>query len=375
MTAVVAPAGSDGATATGVCPLLALDLRLVTRGAVAPDRDGGRTEGGRRPAVRRYIRVAGKVRSLEVLVGNPAIRVLFGEPSRARPGGGLHGVAYGNVRRCGGRRLGVRHGDPADPRTGGHRPGVAHAGWAAPAAFGPPRPSAGDRRHSDPFGLALGLAMVASGAGSRGATVYATGTALTGLLFAGVGTASGQLLGERRSATGLAAGMLDRRAPRPDGGGRDRLDGLGGLADAVRVALPRARRTRRTGGYRLGCWHWVSRWSVGAAWMMAGRRDLGSGVLSGRRGRRPRLGLLSSVWGFAVRRTLPAFVGWGLALAAYFLLIGRLAVSLTEFLAANPRFATWRRRPALPAWRPCRATSRRCCCCCRCRSGCSPRPG
>jgi ABC-2 type transport system permease protein len=40
-----------------------------------------------------------------------------------------------------------------------------------------------------------------------------------------------------------------------------------------------------------------------------------------------------------VRRTLPAFVGWSLALAAYFLLIGLLAVSLIDFLEANPRFA------------------------------------
>ena len=36
---------------------------------------------------------------------------------------------------------------------------------------------------------------------------------------------------------------------------------------------------------------------------------------------------------------MPAFVGWSLALAAYFLLIGLLAVSLTDFLEANPRFA------------------------------------
>ena len=50
--------------------------------------------------------------------------------------------------------------------------------------------------------------MVASGAGGSGAATYATGTALTGLLFAAVGAASGQLLGERRSATGLAAGLL-----------------------------------------------------------------------------------------------------------------------------------------------------------------------
>jgi ABC-2 type transport system permease protein len=75
------------------------------------------------------------------------------------------------------------------------------------------------------------------------------------------------------------------------------------------------------------------------AWVLAGRRDVGSGLLPNRQERRPRLRLLSSVRGFVVRRTWPAFVGWSMAVGAYFLLIGLLAVSLTEFLEANPRFA------------------------------------
>jgi ABC-2 type transport system permease protein len=49
--------------------------------------------------------------------------------------------------------------------------------------------------------------------------------------------------------------------------------------------------------------------------------------------------LLRSVPAFAIRRTLYAFIGWAVGLSAYFLLIGLLAVSLTKFLSANPRFA------------------------------------
>ena len=224
------------------------------------------------------------------------------------------------------------------------------------------------------FGLALGVAMVASGAGGSGAATYATGTALTGLLFAAVGAASGQLLGERRSATGLAAGLLIvgllvRMVA-------DGIDWLGWASWVTPFGL-----------ISLSAPYADDRWAPlgvlalsvvavgGAAWVMAGRRDLGSGVLSVRPARRPRLRLLSNVWGFAVRRTLPAFVGWGLALAAYFLLIGLLAVSLTDFLEANPRFAELAVRPGSPTWRRCRVTSRPCCCCCRCRLGCSRRPG
>ena len=317
--------------------LLTLDLRLIARGGSSWSRwIAGLTA----VVVLQYavtFASPDEVRSLEVLVGDPAISGVVRRASRARPGAGLRGVAYGHVHRCGRRRVGARHGDPADPRPGGHR-----RAWLT--LVGPLRLRSALLAHLlvvaavlVAFGLALGLAMVASGAGGSGAATYATGTALTGLLFAGVGAASGQLLGERRSATGWPR-AADRWAACPDGGGRDRVAGVGVLADAVRLlslSAPYADdRWAPLGVLALGV---VA--VVGAAWMMAGRRDLGSGVLSGRQGRRPRLRLLANVWGFAVRRTLPAFVGWSLALAAYFLLIGLLAVSLTDFLEANPRFA------------------------------------
>ena len=130
------------------------------------------------------------------------------------------------------------------------------------------------------FGLALGLAMVASGAGGSGAATYATGTALTGLLFAAVGAASGQLLGERRSATGLAAGLL--------------IVGLlvRMVADGIEW-LGWASWLTPFGLLSLSAPYADDRWAPlgvlalgvvavgGAAWVMAGRRDLGSGVLSG----------------------------------------------------------------------------------------------
>lgn len=151
------------------------------------------------------------------------------------------------------------------------------------------------------LGVALGLAMVASGAGGRGAATYATGTALVGLLFAAVGAASGQLLGERRSATGLAAGLLIVGLLV-----RMMADGVGWLGWASWVTP--------FGLLSLSAPYAEDRWAplgvltmaavvVGvAASVLAGRRDVGSGLVTGHQDRRPRLRRMFGVGGFAVRR-------------------------------------------------------------------------
>ena len=318
--------------------LLALDLRLIARGGILlVTVIAGLTA----VVVLQYaVTFASpeEVRSLEVLVGNPAIRVLFGEPRALDQAGGFTVWRTGTFTAVAAAAWALAS---ATRLTRGQE----DTGRAWLTLVGPLRLRSALLAHLlvmaavlVAFGLALGLAMVASGAGGSGAATYATGTALTGLLFAAVGAASGQLLGERRSATGLAAGLLIVGLLV-----RMVADGIGWMGWAswltpfglLSLSAPYADdRWLPLGVLALGV---VA--VVGAAWMMAGRRDLGSGVLSGRQGRRPRLRLLSSVGGFAVRRTLPALVGWGLALAAYFLLIGLLAVSLTDFLEANPRFA------------------------------------
>lgn len=279
-----------------------------------------------------------EVRSLEVLVGNPAIRVLFGEPRALDQAGGFTVWRTGTFSAVAAAAWALAS---ATRLTRGQE----DSGRAWLTLVGPLRLRSALLAHLllmaavlVAFGLALGLAMVAPGAGGSGAATYATGTALTGLLFAGVGAASGQLLGERRSATGLAAGLLIvGLLVRMVADGIDWMGWASWLTPFGLLSLSAPYADDRwlpLGVLALGV---VA--VGGAAWMMAGRRDLGSGVLSGRQGRRPRLRLLSSVWGFAARRTLPALVGWSLALAAYFLLIGLLAVSLTHFLKANPRFA------------------------------------
>ncbi|MFJ5708383.1 hypothetical protein [Streptomyces sp. NPDC093105] len=78
---------------------------------------------------------------------------------------------------------------------------------------------------------------------------------------------------------------------------------------------------------------------VVAAIAAAGRRDIRGGLLPSPSGRAPRTVLLGSPQAFAVRRLLRPLAAWSVGIGTYFLLIGVLAVSLTTFLAANPRFA------------------------------------
>ena len=278
------------------------------------------------------------VRSLEALVGNPAIRVLFGVPRALDQSGGFTVWRIGTFAAVAAAAWALT---TATRLTRGQE----DTGRAWLVLVGPLRLRSALAAHllviaaaSILLGLATGLAMVAAGAGSRGAVVYATGITLVGLLFAAVGAARGQLLGERRIATGLSAGLL--------------LVGLlvRMVADGIEWLSWTAWLTP-FGLLSLSAPYAGDRWAplgvlagmavvVGAvAWVLAGRRDVGSGLLANRQERPPRLRLLSSGWGFAVRRTWPASVGWSAALGAYFLLIGLLAISLTEFLEANPRFA------------------------------------
>lgn len=318
--------------------LAALDLRLIDRGAIALV---AIVPGLTAVVVLQYAVTFASpedVRSLEVLVGNPAIRVLFGVPRALDQSGGFTVWRIGTF-------AAVAAGAWAFATATRLTRGQEDTGRAWLMLVGPLRLRSALLGHllvlaavSIVLGLATGLAMVAAGAGGRGAVVYATGTALVGLLFAAVGAAAGQLLGERRAAAGLAAGLL--------------LVGLlvRMVADGIEW-LGWASWVTPFGLLSLSAPYAGDRWAplgvlaamavaVGAlAWVLAGRRDVGSGLLTGREDRLTRLRLLSGIWGFAVRRTLPAFVGWLLALSAYFLLIGLLAVSLTDFLEANPRFA------------------------------------
>ncbi|MCZ2823852.1 MULTISPECIES: hypothetical protein [unclassified Modestobacter] len=185
-------------------------------------------------------------------------------------------------------------------------------------------------------GTAAGL--VLAGTATTGAVLFGALIGGTGMVGAALGALAAQLLAERRAAAGLAVGVL--------------LAGL--LTRMVADGVP-----------ALGWLHWLSPFGllgrsapfaadrvlplvvlaaavallVAAAATVATRRDVGSGpwrrsgaVASGTRE-------LRSLPALAARHTGRPVVGWGAAVVAYFLLIGLLATTMTDFLTENPRFA------------------------------------
>lgn len=278
------------------------------------------------------------VAALELVANNPAIRLLFGVPRALDSAGGFTVWRIGTIaavavaawagsvltRLCRGEedsgRAWLLLAAPVRLRT----TVVVHLVVVGAVAGA--------------LGVGTAVAMIASGAGAAGAVLYAAGLVVIGWFFAGLGACAAQLLGERSLAGGLTSGLLV-------------------LGLVVRMV-----------GDGLEAWGWIrwltpfgllslsepyagDRWlpvvvaglaAVGLAVLgvsLAGRRDIGAGLVGVRTDRAPRTALLGSPLGFAVRRTLRPTLGWGAAVVGYFVLIGLLAVSLTDFLTANPRFA------------------------------------
>ncbi len=325
-----APTRSAGRTATAAA------VRQVRRGtAVVAGISGGLTA----LVVVQYRGLDGALgmASLTALAENPAIRTLFGPPVALDDPGGFTVWRIGTVL------------------------GVLIAVWAALTAT---RLTRGDEEAgrwdlllsgrlrlrsltaralatvlaaAATAGSAAGLGLALAGAAVPGSILAGAGLAGTGMVGAALGVLAAQLLPDRRSASGLAVvvllggllarmvsdgvpalswlswltpfGVLGRVAPFA----ADRVLPL--LALALLVAAP------------------------AALALVLADRDVGRSRLPGRDRRTTASRLLGSLPGLAVHRTRRPLITWAAALAAYFLLIGLLATSMTEFLAENPLFA------------------------------------
>ena len=279
-----------------------------------------------------------QARSLQLLAGNPAIRVLFGVPRALDTAGGFTVWRTGTFAAVAAAVWGLlaatrlTRGEEDAGRTPLLLAGPLTLSWlqaqrlslllAAQAALA----------------ATLHLALTVSGAGGPGAAVYAAGVGLVGMFYTAVGALCGQLASYRHTATELAvatlaAGLLARMVA-------DGLDALVWLSwltpfGLVTTSAPYAGDDLLP----LAVLYAGAMVVAVAAVVLARRRDVGAGVLPLRPSRPGRLLLLGSMPAFAARRSLSALRGWTLGLCAYCGLIGLLSVSLTEFLAANPRFA------------------------------------
>lgn len=184
----------------------------------------------------------------------------------------------------------------------------------------------------------LAAALAVAGTSPNGAVLHGAGVGLVAAAFAGLGVLAAQVLPDRRSAAAvcaavLVAGLLLRMVA--DGvAALARLSWLSPFGLLAEIRPYAGDRPLPALVLALAATAFAA-----AAAGVAGRRDDGDAPLRRKAARRPRLALLGSLPGFLLRRTLRPWLAWAGGLAAYFLLIGLLAESLTQFLTENAVFA------------------------------------
>lgn len=276
--------------------------------------------------------------ALQALAGNPAIRTLFGEPLALHDAGGFAVWRTGTA-------LAVVVGVWALLAATRITRGEEDAGrWDVLLAGRVPVTTV-VARHTAVLtsacllaGAAAFAGLTAAGAAPGGAAVHSAGLALCGVFFAAAGAMAAQVYATRSAAGGAAVAVLGvSMLLKMVGDGVTSLGWLRWLSPFGLTAL-----SRPYDGNRL--WPLVIllaaclTLATGAA-AAAGRRDIRGGYLRSPSGRAPRMWLLGSVQAFAVRRLLRPLAAWSAGVGTYYLLIGVLAVSMTDFLADNPRFA------------------------------------
>ena len=279
-----------------------------------------------------------QVASLAVLALNPAIRVLFGVPLALDNAGGFTVWRTGTFAAVTVASWGLL---AATKITRGEE----QAGRWALLLTGKHRLTSVVVHHLAVLlgaqiiiGCALALALILAGSDTRGALIYGAGIALVGASFVAVGTWCAQLVDERRTASAIATAVLGLSLLlRMVADGPERLAWLAWLTPFGLLAKAEPYAANRL--FPLVMMAVMVFAACCLSVLTAAHRDVGSGLIVGRATRPGRLRLLRSLPGFAVRRTLPLAFGWAAGLGAYFLLIGLLARSLTDFLVANPQFA------------------------------------
>ncbi|SCF28632.1 ABC-2 type transport system permease protein [Micromonospora matsumotoense] len=341
MTAVDAPApqAARAAGQTGAIHALTwLAVRQIRRGAIVVIVLAG---GMSAMVATTYASTVGDTMdaaALAALAENPAIRTLFGQPVALDSAGGFTVWRTGTV-------LAVVVGVWALLAATRITRGAEDAGhWDLLLAGRIPL-STVVMRHATVVvtaalftGVSTAAALTATGTPAAGATLHGAGVALVGVFFAAAATLAAQIFPHRAAASGatvalLGTGLLLRMV----GDGVDGLGWLRWLSPFGLTAISRPYHDNRA--LPLVVLALASSALLVAIPAAAAHRDVRGGWFAPRTGRAPRLRLLGSIPGFALRRLLGPLTGWAAGVGVYYLLIGLLAVSMTDFLADNPRFA------------------------------------
>ena len=176
----------------------------------------------------------------------------------------------------------------------------------------------------------LGLVGIGSGLPAVGSFMAGLAVGAFGIVFAGVAAVTVQLSSTTRAASGLAAAAL---------GLAFALSGVGNMLGTVDASGRRVvsawpawlspmgwgQQMRPYGGdiwWPLGLFVVAFVVLVGAASMLATRRDVGSGILADRRGHAEAAPRLLSPFGLAWRLQRGALLGWAVGLAGFGLVFG-----------------------------------------------------
>ncbi|AGZ41141.1 ABC transporter permease [Actinoplanes friuliensis] len=280
----------------------------------------------------------GAAGSIAALAANPAIRTLFGEPVALDQAGGFTVWRVGTF-------VAVLLAAWAILVTTRITRGEEDAGrWDVLLAGRVPLRAVVARHLAVVMtvpvaaGAAVTAVLILAGTDPAGAAVHGAGLGALGLFFVAVAGLTAQVFPARAAATGsavavLGAGLLMRMV----GDGLPEVGWLRRLSPFGLLALSEPYGQNRV--LPLLILFTVAVALAGTVLAAAGHRDVGGGLVAAASGRRPRLRLLATVEGFAVRRLLRPLTGWALGIGAYYLLIGFTARSVTEFLADNPALA------------------------------------
>ncbi|MCG5454744.1 hypothetical protein PSH03_003908 [Micromonospora sp. PSH03] len=286
--------------------------------------------------------------ALAALARNPAIRTLFGEPVALDQAGGFTVWRTGTV-------LAVLLGVWAMLSATRITRGEEDAGRWGLLLSGRITLAEAVRQHLGVLavvpilvGVVTAVAMIAAGVGETGSLLHGSALAAVGLFFVAVGGVTAQLFVSRSAANGVAAtvlvvGLLMRMV----GDGVPALAWLRWLSPFGLLALTRPFDTNR--GLPVSVLAFAAVLLLALAGRLAARRDVGAGILATPGSRPARTALLGSVVAFAVRRTMRPLAAWSAGIGAYFLLLGLIARSMTEFLTGNPQFATMAAQAGFPA--------------------------
>lgn len=276
--------------------------------------------------------------ALEALAGNPAIRTLFGEPLALDDPGGFvvwrTGTALAVLLAVWGMLTTTRllRGEEDAGRWALLMAGRVRVGGVVARVLAVPMVAMAVS------GIVVFIAVAGSGATPRGALVHATGLALVGMFFVATGAVTAQVFGSRPAASGAAtAVLLVSLLVRMVGDGVTPLGWLRWLSPYGLLALTRP--YHDDAAIPLVVLGLATAVLALLAIRLAGRRDVGDGLVATATSRPARTALLGSPGAFAVRCSLRPWLGWAVGVGAYYLLIGLLARSMTTFLAENPTFA------------------------------------